>query len=444
MQLPVPMANLIDHAKRTSTLGGNVMWAIEATIITPLKQIPMVLPTGLARDSFFAIKHADDYQIEGSIQPGLYQQEVLPYKDDLYLELILRAGVQQTAYKFRAVPLDVNNPSIESNHSELLNLRGLDVNNIVTIKMQLMECNYDVLKTLPYSNTFLMCTTRDALHHIFNEANVGTSFSQINAERYYGPDIEEPTDNPKVYKQIIVPQGLRLIDVPNFLQYDDHYGIYSKGIGSFYRKGYYYFFPLFQMGGYNKASKVLDIYRIPPDIAPTLEQTYFYNTKTVSIISTGNSTYQDHTDIDKQNDGVGKRVVSGDAVMGETGYYYGKGEAVTTRPDSVSEYKTSERKSGNEYIPFADKPTGNVFASLSINARNDGELITIPWDNSNSDMIIPGMCCKIYYLEGKDSVKFREGKVLGVRTEYRKNKESTHKVFREYSVLTLFLSKVEQ
>lgn len=440
MDMPKPLVNLITQARQTSSIGGARVFQLKATLITPTQQIPLIVPTGFARLSLFAMNHSDDAQIQGQLQPSVYMNRILPYRDNLFIEVIEQGQKNSVVTRYRAIPLGNTNPEMIGQNTAMNNLEALDANNIITVTFQLLEPGFDKLKNEFASNTvFYMGKLADIIHDQLTKA--GQQLQLTNADRWRGVDMELPIDNERVFKQVIIPQGTKLIKVPEFLQNDNHYGVYSKGMGSYYRKGMWYIYPLFKLGRHAKARKALDIYRMPENVFPSLTESFYQNDRLITILSTGGATHSDDTDINRQNEGTGSRVINPDALSGEAGYYYGRGGAITTRQDSVSEYRTAERGSGQDIVPFHDKPTANVCAVMSRNAMNDGEVITVDWHNSFGLLIDPGMPVKFYYMSQGDRIMVREGTVLAVRSEYTKDDHSTKPTFREHTKLELFLTK---
>lgn len=441
MEMPRPLANLITQARQVSTTGRPRYIKLEVNIITPKALVKLIIPTGMANVCLFGLNHSDDIRIKGNIQPGLYLNQVLPFKDNLYIEVVERVGIKQTLRRYRATPLQDVNPEMEGNHSSLANLEKKDALNLTSVEFQLVELGYDKLKTELISDIFLMGNLKDVVHNTLT--TYGERIGLQNADSWRGVDMETPIDNAQTFKQIVIPNGIKLVELVNYLQYADQYGIYSRGIGSYYRKGMWYIYPLFRMGRYNTAKRVLDVYRVPEDVMPSLDYSYFYNERTLSVLSTGTAVHKDGTDIVRQNEGVGQRVVNPDAVMGETGYYYGKGKALTTREDSLSEYKTSTRKSGEELVPFSEQPSSNIYRALSVNASNDGDVIKVDWHNSEAIKVFPGMACKYYYMSGENNLVVKEGTVVAIRTELVSNTQTVDKVFREHSTIEIYFGNKE-
>lgn len=438
MELPRPLANLIALANSVNTQRSDKKIRLFATIITPVEQIELIIPTGMARLSMYSANCSDDWRIQGNLQPGVYLNRILPYKDNLFIEVVERQGLHQTMSRFRCIPLSDSNPEMAGNSVHLAHLEGKDSINLITVKFQMIELGYALLKNEMVSDKHLMTTLDDALHYQLTK--YGKQLQLTGKDAFRGVDIERPIDNPRVFKLIDIPSAVPLPQLGMWMQTHEEFGIYTKGFGMYYQKGLWMIYPLFKIGRYENGKRVLSIYRLPPDAVPTLHATYFTQDRVTTILATGTGRHVDGADIDRQNEGTGKRLINSDAVMGEVGNYYANGQSASTRPDSLSEYQTAKRSSGEEIVPFEPTPTNNLCKHLSVNAYNDGTLETIQWNNSNRDLLEPGMPVRFFFMSGDDRLKYKEGTLIGARTELMKDTESPDIIFREHSALTLFLN----
>lgn len=440
MQFPRPIRNLLDQAKRTSQKGKTRVVRLSATLITPVQHIPLIIPTGFERYSNFESNNSDDHRIAGHLQPGAYFNNVLKYKDNLLMEVVEREGLTQKATVYRCIPLGDSNPSQAGQHSSLANLDALNNRNVLPLEFQLMDPGYDLLRFQFADRIALMGKLDDVIHNVLTEYGEQLGLTGPNA--FLGVDIERPIDNEQVFEHIIIPQGTRLVKVPEFLQKDSHYGVYSKGLGAYYRKGMWYIYTLYKLGRYKDAQKTIDFYRLPEDAIPTLESTYYVNDHNTIVLATGDGSQTDGKDIKHQNKGTGSRIINPDALAGETGSYYGRGNALTTRQDSISEFRTTERAEGNDIVPIHPDPSSNIWNPMSQNASNDGTTVIMTWQNANTALIRPGMPCRYYYCEG-DVLKMKEGTVLEVKMALVPDSENTSPTFRENAKIRLFLMDAE-
>lgn len=438
MDAPRSLQNLIEFVRYVENTQHNQrLFQMEATVVTPNEQIPLLIPSGFARQCLFISGRSDDATLIAQTQPGVYTNRILPFRDNLIIEIVERQNASQIKYRFRAIPLSGNNPQMQGGHTGLADLSTKDDMNMITVEFQLLELGFAKIRNEPVSDIYLMSTLDNVIHDKLVES--GEQLGLTGPDAWKGVDIEYPIDNDRVFKQIVIPFGNRLIDLAEFLQMNDEYGIYNTGCGMYYRKGQWRIYPLYRMGRYEKARRVLNVYRLPENVFPTLHNTWIADDKSITVFSTGGAVNTETTDIDRQEHGVGKRIITTDAAMGETGRYYNKGVAVTTREDSLSEYKTVSRASGEEWVPTVLTPTGNICKHLSENAQNDLSITGVAWHNSNAALIDPAMPVRYYYMSGSDALMYREGSVGGIKTEYHKDTESVSPIFREHSAISLLI-----
>jgi hypothetical protein len=448
MEMPKPIANIIAHANAIDAVGVERVFTVDAMIVTPTEQIPLLIPNGFACLSLFGpahgggISHSDNARIKAQIQPGVYMRKVLPSKDNLFIEVTERVGITQIMRRWRAVPLGDANPEMQGGNSSLADLSTKDETNMITVTFQLFETGYALLRNELVADTLLMTTLKDLLHGILTQ--YGSNLSLTGADAFKGVNIEEPVDNARVFSHVAIPAAVPLVKLAMWLQEHDEFGFYSTGLGCYYRKGMWWIYPLYRTGRYEKAPKVLNVYRVPEDVIPSLKRSYYLEGKVLTVLSTGGGATKDGSDIKKQNVGTGKRIITADAAMAETGVYYNKGQAMTTRADSLSEYQTSKRASGEEMMAYHAEPTNNICKHLSENARNDGNLVQVAWHNSDASLIEPGMAVRYFYMSGSNNLVYKEGTVHFIKSEWQMDTQSAGQpTFREKALLGLFISDDE-
>lgn len=435
--IPLILSNIIDQAKETAKASKPTNYQLYATVITPEIQIPAASVETLQCKSDFMQEHSDMFYIQILIQPGVYQKSVLPYKDNLIIEIIHSQGLTQTLRRYRATPRGDTNAQQSAQTTSMVDVGINDQNQVVSVSFMLLEIGYDMLKNTQTSGCFLMANPSDVLHNKWVEE--GNRLGLTGAESFKGVDIEEPIDNERIYRQIMVKQGVPLVSLGNYLQNEEGLGMYTRGLGSYYRKGMWYIYPLCKSGRYGKVKHSLDIIKAPQDVLPTLNTTYFVNDTSVLIISTGSINIKDGTDKMRQNLGSGQQVISSDAVAGDTGTHYAKGRAITTRTDTASEYRTTMRSSGVDRTVLNSNPTNNIFKEITSTAMRDTSILTLEWHNSDPDVIYPGAPVNFYYLQDDSSLTLREGTVVEIDTLYQPTKTGANVPFSRSSILTILL-----
>lgn len=386
--------------------------------------------------------HSEVILIRARLQPGVYFDKLVPYRDALTCQVILDSGSERVLREYVAVPLVDKDLKSQSNSTVENNLDALNTTNLVPYEFQLIDKGYAKIRNQPASNIFHMANVQDALLTIMEQET--KKIGLTGYDEYKGMSMHLPADNLNNYRQIIIPGGTRLIDVPILLQLHNEYGVYSKGLGSFYKQNYWWIYPLYNVNRVDTHPRPIDLIRVPENKIPDLDSTFYISDAALTIISTGKGDHSDHADIRKQNDGVGQRIIMGDAVAGDTGYHYNKGRAIITRADSLQEYKTSDRRDGEEYVPLNPNPTGNMMAPLSENARNEGEIIQVEWRNGDPGYLEPGHPVRYQYLYDDDTVIVRRGVLLGSRTTYQSITNHPTPYLKRTTILTIFLKRQDK
>lgn len=437
---PTPLLSILDEAKLAETKERPVLCTLEATIITENKQVPAIQVESLISVSDFFQNKADFTQLVISIQPGVFQFDVLPYRDNLIVELVEQSGLNRTATRYRATPQGLSDGQMMGNTVQMSDMRVYDQLNFISVTFQLVEEAYDMMRnTITDYGVFYMANPYDVLHsRLTSEVN---ALGLTGGQAPRGIEIETPIDNQRIYQQIVINQGHRVIDIAHYLQKE--YGLYSTGQGFYYRNRYLYVYPLFKMGRYDTKSVTMDVVRVPQDKIPVLESTYYKTSEGITILSSGEANHVNATDIRQQNQGIGQRVMNSDVLTGDAGTHYNAGRAVATRSDAVSEFKTNDRASGNGIVPLNPVPTDNVFKELSKSAMNTGSFLSFPWHNADPMFLTPLMPARYYYMVQNNVLKMREGNLTGMTTNYQPMDARLNNTFRKHCDLTLFVGNDE-
>lgn len=439
--ISVSTTALFEQAKSLASIKRNTVCQLNLTLITPNLHYEVPNVERLSRSSDFIKDGSDIWAISFLMQPGVFLKSILPHKDNLLVDLVETVGTKRTLRRLRAtVPLD-QNTAILSNRTVDVNPTALDQNMVVTVTLILLDTTYEQLRNQPLLNNYLMGNPKDVLHNVWTEEGKRLGSNGVN--KFKGVDIEEPVDNDRIYRQIMVKHGTRLTRFAEYLQNEEGLGIYTRGCGSFYRDGLWYVFPLCKPERYGTVKKSLDIYKFPQDILPVADQTYAVTDRSVLIISTGPGEHVDGTDNLRQNFGAGQQILSASAVGGEEGTFYQNGTSITLRKTKVSEYRTTQRASGQELININQTPTNNICKEISANTMRDCSVLKLSWANGDPDLLYPGAPLRYYYLGSDDSLVVQEGTLIEVQTEYYPNSTTPLTPFKKNCTLTLLLLPIQ-
>lgn len=415
---------------------------VTATFITPIGQYVSLGVDSLTEFADYAAGRSEYIKLNARLQPGVFFNQILPYRDDLTVQVIFSSETDRVLREFVGIPLIDKDLRAESNSTIENKLEALNETNLVSYPFQLMEMGFAKLRNVEVSDIHQIANVRDSLIAIMEGSTQAIGLT--GREKYKGMEMFLPVDNVNNYRQILFPSGTRLIDVPSYLQDHNEYGVYSKGLGCFYKQNHWWIYPLFNTDRVDTHPRPIDLIRVPENKIPDLDATFYRSDVALTIISTGKSVHKDDSDIRKQNQGVGHREIMGDAIAGDTGFHYNNGRGISTREDSMQEYKLSTRRNGNDWVPLNPEPTGNMMKGLSINARNEGEIIELEWRNGDTGYLEPGHPVRFQYLYDDDSVMVRKAILLGYRTDYIAITSGIRPMLKRTTILTLFVKSQEK
>lgn len=433
--------NFLKQASNTARFANNAAETvtITAVLITPAGQYTALGVERFQEFADFVTNRADALQIRVRLQPGIYFNQIVPYRDDLTMQLLIESGADKVIREFVAIPLVDKDVRSESNNTAATNLDALNDVNLVPYEFQLINKGFAMLKNVPVSNTYQMASPGEVIATVMEEytRNVGMT----GYETFKGLYFHQPIDNTNKYKSISIPNGTKLMDVPLFLQNHNDFGVYTKGMCCYYKQNYWWVVPLFNTDLVDTHPRPIDIIRVPENKIPDLDSTFYRSDTGMTIVAAGKANHTDHADIRKQNQGVGQRLVMGDAIAGDTGYHYNNGRAITTRADSMQEYKLSDRRDGEEWIPLDPNPTGNLCKPFSQNAFNEGELIQVEWRNGDVGYLEPGHPIRYQYMYNEDEMMVRRGVLIGYNTTYEAITTYAKPMLKRTTILTLFVKR---
>lgn len=431
---------LINQAKRINGMGKKAAETVkyQAIFITPNGNLKTLGVDGYAEKGDFVNDRATDITLSCRMRPSLYINGILPYKDNLRVQLISSDFNNQIVTEYVAIPLldtDVRSEGAQSAHA---NVEGISEGSIQSYGFQLLEPTYAALRTIEISHLGLMGNMTSTISRVFSREMTAAGFT--DQKDYQGLIMETPADNDINYSTISIPEGVRLTKFCSWLQESEKYGVYSKGLGCFFKQKRWWVYRLWDLLKYDSHPQPIEIIRLPEDKAPTLQYTFFVNDNGLTILATGDAKQTDQSDIDRQNQGVGMRLVSPDLVGGEVGMHYNAGRAIRTRADSMSEFQTAERGSGTDYVPLNPVPSSNVNKYASYGAATNGSFIELNWHCGDPGYLEPGAAIRYQFMGASDRMETRKGVLLGYRMDTRVV-DPISLLMKRSVTLIIFLSK---
>jgi hypothetical protein len=189
-------------------------------------------------------------------------------------------------------------------------------------------------------------------------------------------------------------------------------GVYSTGIGTFFQlykeKRLWFVYPLFNTKRFDETKDdKLIVYALPPDQFQGADRTYMKDGAITKIIATGARKYKDSADVDFMNIGSGFRMADARSFMKKPVVMTAEGpKAVRTQLNHESVIES--REDGLNYAPVSKRgASNNPYAQYSKFAGAQLARVDVVWENSNPELLYPGMPVKYIFLDNNKPVELK-------------------------------------
>lgn len=431
----------------------DVFSKVVAEVIAGGVTIPVMAVVEDTEERFFDRRFATQRKVELMIGAGTYLYDIYPWRRDLKIRLyripvgaasnipLQNIAIETTEYK--AVLFDTRDLSVEGNGRESIDKRAMDLTTLDKYTFQLIDPITEQLRLIQvggiFSNVVPGVLLRTLLTQYSNTIDIDPTLKPL------GVDLRPPSNNNK-RMSVLIPHGKPLLDNQNdvgiagYLQ--KTYGIYNAGIGCYYQKRHWYVYPLFDCQQYDKSSRKAMIVNVPDKDMRGVETTYRQEGKNLFIVATGEVSYVDRSEHDQMNLGNGARFAGAEIF---NNFATGKGnEAVVDRSAVLSEFVVDNNPGNLNNAAFSsERITTNPYYQASKLSPRLGGQISLKWENSNPDILTPGLPIRVLYTRSGE-VRALDGVLLAVETSNRM--EGTVGAItrhRRTSILSLFVTRSE-
>jgi hypothetical protein len=302
-----------------------------------------------------------------------------------------------------------------------------------------LELAVDQLRLTQAGGTFRYTTTLDIARAMYTSTSKGLKLPK--EEMVLGVTCE-PSDVTEPPKCTVVPPEVKLVDLVDYLQ-SKCGGIYNQGAGLYFQDRSWFIYPLYNTTRYKKAKYAADIVVLPPNQALGSDRTYVIKDSRLFIAATAGVRQSNPQEIEYLNSGNGVRFVNASS-FNESPVKVAGNKATTKLNENTAHISVKDRKAGLQSAPFSSsRITDNIANELSKVAARSGQILHIPWQNCDPDLIIPGMPCRILFSDGS---KDRElyGTILGIQSHTRLSSPGITGVrYTTSSVLLVFANPLE-
>lgn len=351
------------------------------------------------------------------MEAGTYYKQILPNDHELeatiYKYTLMNGSgeinyeIPVTHERYRASIFNKDDESGASNVTDGVSEKLLNVTDVVEVQIQLLNKAIEQLRVMTVGGVYRQCTAEDLLTTCIQNAYRNI---EVDEDRQpVGVDING-VSNTSEQESFVIPHGTRVIDLPDYLQ-NHSGGVFNSAMGSFIKDEFWYIYPKYDTTRFGNTQRTLTIIRVPPNKLPGSERTYRISGGSIIILATAEADKYNQSEVEQLNEGNGTRFASSDNFL-ESFTTTADNRTTATRGGRTSEFVGQHRTTGVDYAPIAaERITSNPYKHYSDITQRQGNLFSLVWENSDMDLILPGMLVKIMTLENEEVVEY-EGVLL--------------------------------
>lgn len=227
-----------------------------------------------------------------------------------------------------------------------------------------------------------------------------------------------PPDATATIKQLSIPSGTYVCEVPTYLQ-EQVSGVYKHGIGTYYQRfngiPMWFVYPLYDFNRFDNGEEqnVAILYGAPPKFSSGVERTFRVNAGVLEAVITTEKRQVNASDVTQLNDGVGFRFNDQNAYMNKPVIIDDQGNAIGARGNLNQEAAFINRGDGLNFVPVVRNFGTNSYHEISKVSARQATLLQFGWQNSDPSFIYPAMPVKYCYMQDDQFIELK-GTVLGV------------------------------
>jgi len=386
----------------------------------------------IIRDYMNAI--GDNGTLRIQLSTGDYFYKIYPFIDNL--EITILNTITKESYRYKALLLSTNdnftNRTLTSRKIDELVLKEL-----LDLEFQIVDRVVEPLRIKTTQGSYRNVSLDKLLSAILS-----TESGSILVDGKPAIDSIDisPIDNTTIYKNITIKSNSEIIDLPELL-HKKHGGLYNGGLGTYIQKyngkNTWFTYPVYTNTRVTTEKKLLVIYITDSQTLPILDITYYEDHDILNIIANGEVMVKDSGGNDKIQKGSGFRMANASSFMKKP-VIVKNGKVTADRSKLNYEVAMSSRADGLNYAP-STSISNNPFVHYSSVLASSVIRADLVWENSNIDLLYPGMPCKLMRPIG-DSIKELNGTLVFVHTFISGvGNGFTDQVYRTNTQLTVLL-----
>lgn len=389
-------------------------------------------------------KYADLISISFKLDPVVYDRLMQSNKEELEFSISMVPiktsfiGSSSSGYykyermKAKLYDTKSSQQTMSSELTATINSTGLPV--LRDVSLQLYPKRLDIIRTTTYGGNHRRANPVSVLRSLIQD------FNKKNKAELSGIDIA-PNATTQVFEQLIVPDNTPFYKVPAVINTQSG-GIYSTGFSHYIQRGIWNIFSPYDLSRYdspNNGRRKLTVINVPPTSLNGVEKTWRATDSQIVVMATGETKQLDVTEFMQENMGTAARFADPVAMEKAT---QNIGGVVRTNPkDFLNEFDGGIRKDGTARVASGTSITSRYRLAYGEIAAMLGTIITFFWQNSNPDVLYPGMPVKFIYFQDGRAIEKR-GVLLGsIDRSIPVNRDIAQVVHGYTSYLKLFVER---
>lgn len=364
----------------------------------------------------------DECIIDILLPLGTYAKQVYPNKHILEITLnktVLSDIGESSAVgekigleRFKAIMLVDETPSLEGSDLDRYDEEALNLQKIITVSFQLLNRTLEKLRISNVGGIFRNTTANDVIKGILSSESVKVKVDSVPAITVV--DMVD-SQNKQKRDHIVIPQGTKLLEMPSYLQKRCG-GVYATGLGTYLQGKAWWVYPLYDTQRFNTDTRTtLVIFKVPSKRFNNVERTYRVDGNSVFVLGTGDVQHKDDGETGFVIDGNGFQIAQAKQFMNGGAVAVEDNKAVVSRGKLNSEpILFNKADNVNNVQVSKNKISDNSFVEYTALTARNGGITTMEWQNAEPNLLIPGMCVKIHYMDN-DKLVETNGTLLSVQ-----------------------------
>lgn len=447
-----PLDTLMNEEIRTIFNGPDyiVKYDISCTVHFPSGSVEALFVTDFSLLRDYINKFSDVLSINAVFGKGMVNHYILPNYKQLECTVTLKPLVNTpeyfqsqsakiTEFKYRAVLYEDAMQALQANHPSDTTRGQADIEDIVAVKMQLINPLQDKLRVATFGGCIRNANAMDAIRLLLGKySKVDGIEDQFSIQ---GIDIVQGY-NTEIREHINVPHLTPIISLPKVIN-EIVGGLYSTGFNYYLQGRHWYIWSPFNIRAYEKAQFTITVINVPANKLAQAEKTFRFTQNQLIILCTGEVDYKRISDKAENNAGMGVRFIDANKIMEGFGEQVDNKFTINSRKhvNEVSVYQdvSATPEKINILSESKDRITTSYLSEYSQIAMRKGAFAQITWENSMDNLVQPGTPVRYIYLQGKEP-RQAYGTVVALESTY--TPVSTGMMDRRFAnktILSLFL-----